>query len=76
MPIYEYQCKKCSHEFEQLIFDRGAPVHCPECGSKRAKKLPSVFARHGGDSDSPQLLPADQVVAAAVPRAAPAAPIE
>ena len=53
MPIYEYQCKNCNHEFEQLVFDRAAPVHCPECGSKRAKKLPSVFARHGGDSDSP-----------------------
>jgi len=40
MPTYEYQCKKCDHEFarEQRITEK--PVKkCPECGSMQAKRL-------------------------------------
>ncbi|WP_417292104.1 FmdB family zinc ribbon protein, partial [Desulfovibrio porci] len=25
MPIYEYSCEKCGHEFEELVFDDVAP---------------------------------------------------
>jgi putative FmdB family regulatory protein len=32
MPLYEYQCRGCSHEFEELVFG-DEPVTCPECGS-------------------------------------------
>jgi putative FmdB family regulatory protein len=49
VPIYEYACAKCSHEFEELVFDRDAVIKCPECGSKKTKKLLSVFA-HKSDS--------------------------
>jgi putative FmdB family regulatory protein len=33
MPIYEYRCRKCAHEFElfQKISDTPAKK-CPECG--------------------------------------------
>lgn len=47
MPIFEYACDKCSHEFEELTFNRSAKVNCPECGSKRTKKLMSGFAVTG-----------------------------
>ena len=49
MPIYEYVCTECNSEFELLVFDRQASVSCPQCGSGRAGKSPSVFA-HKGDS--------------------------
>jgi len=42
MPIYEYKCSKCSAVFEALVRGNEKPV-CPECGSKRLKKLVSVF---------------------------------
>jgi putative FmdB family regulatory protein len=35
MPLYEYQCKKCSHRFERLQQFSDAPVKkCPDCGGK------------------------------------------
>ncbi len=40
MPIYEYACEKCQHEFEaeQRITDN--PVRtCPECRSRKVKRL-------------------------------------
>lgn len=40
MPIYEYQCKGCGHEFECLVFGKETPV-CPACESKKVGKLMS-----------------------------------
>jgi putative FmdB family regulatory protein len=40
MPLYEYACEKCHHEFEveQRITD--APVRiCPACRSRKVKRL-------------------------------------
>ena len=49
MPIYEYSCEKCGHEFEELVFDDVAPV-CPHCGSRETHKLMSRCAHcTGGD---------------------------
>jgi len=32
MPIYEYECKDCSHCFEVLLlFSSDPPPQCPEC---------------------------------------------
>lgn len=38
MPTYEYSCKKCKHEFEELVFDN-EKIKCPKCGSVRLNKL-------------------------------------
>lgn len=49
MPIYEYLCEKCEHEFEHLaksMSDTGA-VACPKCGSKKTGRKLSVFAVKG-----------------------------
>jgi putative FmdB family regulatory protein len=51
MPVYEYQCKACDHEFEreQRISDR--PIKkCPQCGAMKAKRLISrtSFVLKGG----------------------------
>ena len=49
MPIYEYQCRKCSHEFEVLLRagDKESSISCPECKSKRIKRLMSAFLHPG-----------------------------
>lgn len=40
MPIYEYLCAKCSHEFERKQRITDDPVKtCPECRSRRVKRL-------------------------------------
>ena len=42
MPIYEYHCESCEHEFEELLHvsKRGEPLEepCPECNEKTIKK--------------------------------------
>jgi putative FmdB family regulatory protein len=33
MPLYEYECKKCGHRFEEIKkFSDKRPKKCPECG--------------------------------------------
>jgi putative FmdB family regulatory protein len=51
MPIYEYLCAKCKHEFEaeQRITD--APIRtCPKCRARKVKRLISQtsFVLKGG----------------------------
>lgn len=43
MPIFEYICKECKHEFEVLVFGRDKAT-CPECKSKDLAPQLSVFA--------------------------------
>ena len=45
MPIYEYRCAKCRHEFEALVLPhKPSAVECPECHSAEVEKLISGFA--------------------------------
>ena len=40
MPIYEYQCEKCAHEFEREQRITDDPVKtCPQCRGRKVKKL-------------------------------------
>ncbi len=43
MPIYEFLCESCQHEFEQLVFitDSTNP-ECPNCKNENVKKLMSA----------------------------------
>ena len=42
MPLYEFQCGKCSHRFEKIQkFTDPAPEACPVCGEGPVTKLPS-----------------------------------
>jgi len=45
MPIYEYACRACGHQFEHLLLPTATtdPV-CPECRSPDLEKLLSGFA--------------------------------
>ena len=45
MPIYEFSCKECGTEFEELIGPHvgltAEQVSCPECGASGAERLPT-----------------------------------
>jgi len=43
VPIYEYACQKCGHEFDALQKVTDSPLRkCPECGALRVKRLVSA----------------------------------
>ncbi|MDH5649511.1 MAG: zinc ribbon domain-containing protein [Gammaproteobacteria bacterium] len=43
MPIYEYQCQACGHEFEAMQkMSEDALTDCPECSKPELKKLISA----------------------------------
>ena len=52
MPIYEYKCLKCGHQFEVIQRFSDNPVEsCPACNRKTVKKLvsaPSFRLKGGG----------------------------
>ena len=45
MPIYEYKCNTCDHQFEILQKINDVPAKtCPECNSHNLRKLVSATA--------------------------------
>lgn len=49
MPIYEYKCRKCGEEFEELVLSGDDIPICPSCESGECDRLLSAFSR--GDSE-------------------------
>ncbi|HWR97586.1 MAG TPA: zinc ribbon domain-containing protein [Candidatus Methanoperedens sp.] len=47
MPIFEFRCGRCAHEFEKLMTGGATPT-CPKCGSRKAEKKFSVFGSKSG----------------------------
>ena len=41
MPIFEYECRACGREFEQLVRSGDVPA-CPDCKSEDLEKLLSL----------------------------------
>ncbi len=54
MPLYEYVCKKCGAEFEELTrsSNSGEAVACRACGSRSVTRLLSAFAVHASAGSS------------------------
>lgn len=50
MPIFEYACQACGHEFEALVRSNTAPT-CPACASTDLEKKLSVFATSAAGPD-------------------------
>lgn len=54
MPIYEFRCPSCGHQFEQLVFrsTETEEIACPRCGSTDITRLLSAFASGPGSRAS------------------------
>jgi putative FmdB family regulatory protein len=46
MPLYEYECLKCGHQFEALVTGARKPV-CPKCKSEALEKRVSPIGFSG-----------------------------
>lgn len=44
MPIYDFHCRSCGHEFEALVRVQDAPPRCPSCRGADLERLLSSFA--------------------------------
>jgi putative FmdB family regulatory protein len=55
MPIFEYVCKDCDHDFEAIIYGN-QKAECPKCHSKKLTPQLSVFAvsAKGSAKESPR----------------------
>jgi len=55
MPIYEYRCTRCDHDFEELVRlgTQDTEVPCPSCGEHHARRKVSTFAVRGSSSPAP-----------------------
>jgi len=53
MPIYEYICKECDHEFEAIVYG-SQQAACPKCHSKQLAPQLSVFAVSAKATSSPR----------------------
>jgi len=56
MPIFEYICRDCNHEFEALVYG-SQKADCPQCHSKKLAPQLSTFAvaTKGRSSASPAM---------------------
>jgi putative FmdB family regulatory protein len=43
MPIFEYVCRKCHHQFEALVYGK-QKAECPKCHATKLESQLSVFA--------------------------------
>ncbi len=48
MPMYEFHCKKCDENFEELA-SQNETVPCPSCGSQDTERLMSACCCITGD---------------------------
>ena len=51
MPIYEYICQKCNHQFETLLYGK-QKAECPKCHASKLEPQLSVFAVSAGSTKS------------------------
>lgn len=56
MPLYEYRCKACGHQFEKMTRFNEVQMKptCPECESEETEKKLSIFAKSGLSSGNSQ----------------------
>jgi putative FmdB family regulatory protein len=50
MPLHDFRCRACGHEFEGLTRPQDPPPSCPACTSGDLEKLLSGFAVSSAES--------------------------
>jgi len=53
MPIREYHCSDCHHEFETIEVASSPAAVCESCGGTELERKLSVFASHAGSAAEP-----------------------
>ncbi|MBQ35975.1 MAG: FmdB family transcriptional regulator [Gemmatimonadaceae bacterium] len=54
VPIREYHCSGCGHDFEVIEGANTVTTACESCGAEKLERLLSMFAAHGSSTgDSP-----------------------
>jgi len=43
VPLFDFRCRACDHEFEALVRAGDTPL-CPSCGNRDLERLLSAFA--------------------------------
>jgi putative FmdB family regulatory protein len=51
MPLYEYSCRECAHQFEALVRGTETP-ECPACHTTSLERRLSRFSAHTGGGGS------------------------
>jgi putative FmdB family regulatory protein len=51
MPIFEYVCQKCHHQFEAIVYGK-QKAECPQCHATKLEPQLSVFAVSAKGSSS------------------------
>ncbi len=64
MPIFEYVCKRCKNQFEELVFGQDEEAVCPSCGSTKTQKLMSCCRSKTGGPGGGDEAPAAQAAPA------------
>ena len=44
MPLFDFRCRTCGHEFESLVRNNIPPAACPSCHAPDLERLLSTFA--------------------------------
>ena len=44
MPLYEYKCSGCGHQFELLVLKPSQALACPSCAGESLERMLSMFA--------------------------------
>ena len=66
MPLYDFECSKCGHKFEQIVKPECAGMFCPLCKIGIAKKILTTcnfklkgggWARDGYTQPDPEKMP-------------------
>lgn len=52
MPLYDFVCKNCGHEFETLVVSSASPpATCPKCNKNHTERRLSLIAAPRSSSD-------------------------
>lgn len=52
MPLFEYECQSCHHQFELLVRE-STTFECPACQGRELTRQLSVFAVSAGSRSTP-----------------------